>query len=300
MNDARRLLNADVRLVDRRAWSRATLVLLISALAAFAVPARAGTAQECAASYEQAQKLRRAEKLGAAREQLLVCAQPSCPKFMVADCSQWLGEVEQAFSSVVLGARDSLGRDVTNVRVLLDGVPFVDTLDGRAIQIDSGIHRLRFELEHRPAIEQEIIIRQGERNRLVAVQFAPDAKQATTMSASAPGFAEATERTDTRRYVAYGLEGLGAVGIGGFVFLGLSGRADRDRLRNECAPACSQSDVDAAKQKLLIGDISLAVGVASAAVGTWFLLTSSPGTKVQLGIEPTARGGFAEVTGTFE
>ncbi len=264
-------------------------------------------ARECAGSYEQAQKLRRAEKFGAARQQLLLCVQPSCPKFMVNDCSQWLGEVEQALSSVVLSARDGLGHDVTNVRVLLDGSPFAESLDGRAIQLDSGIHTFRFELEQRAPVEQQFVIRQGERNRLIAVQFQPTVEEAKTMSSTGTSAAASgsdltvdARGPDTRRYIGYGLEGLGALGVGAFVFFGLSGRADRDRLQRDCAPGCAQTDVDAAKQKLVIGDISLALGLASAGIGTYLLLSGSSPSSTKVGIRPSATGAVAEVSGSFQ
>jgi hypothetical protein len=287
--------------------SRLALLLLGSSIVLYAYPGLALDAKECAVSYEQAQTLRRANKLRAARDRLLVCAQPTCPKFMVADCSQWLGEVERGLSSVVLSARDASGHDVTNVRVLFDGVALSDHLDGREVQVDPGVHTFRFELEHAPPIEQEYVVRQGERNRLINVQFAPDPAPATTAESSPAlvsmggGSAADAQAPQIRRLLGYGLEGLGAVGIGGFVYFALSGRADLDRLRKECAPNCAQSDVDAARGKLVIGDISLAVGLASAGIGTWLLLSSSSPSApaAQIGLRPTPGGGTAELSGKF-
>src|SRR3954469_6597656 len=47
----------------------------------------------CMASYESAQEARKGQRLQAAKEKLVVCAQPTCGKVIRNDCMKWLDEV---------------------------------------------------------------------------------------------------------------------------------------------------------------------------------------------------------------
>ena len=71
--------------------------------------------------------------------------------------------------------------------------------------------------------------------------------------------------------------GIGVALLGtGAVFWGV-GSAERSNLREECASAasCTQSDIDAAKTKLVVGDVVAGVGVLAVAAGLWFALRNS-------------------------
>lgn len=57
---------------------------------ASAAPTRDG----CFDAYEQAQRLRKDERLPEARERLATCADAACPRFVRSDCAGWLYEVE--------------------------------------------------------------------------------------------------------------------------------------------------------------------------------------------------------------
>src|SRR4051812_23133074 len=91
--------------------------------------------QTCATAAETAETLRHGGKLLQARERLLVCTRAVCPTIVRADCIQWLAEVDVALPALVVRARDAEGRDVLAVRVLLDGHPWLDKLDGRAAPV---------------------------------------------------------------------------------------------------------------------------------------------------------------------
>src|SRR5258706_11127444 len=77
----------------------------------------------CASASETAQQLRIDGKLRAAHEQLTACSRPICPAIVKRDCDAWLSEVEAILPSIVLVARDETGRDLVDVRVLLDAEP---------------------------------------------------------------------------------------------------------------------------------------------------------------------------------
>ncbi|WP_437663463.1 hypothetical protein [Sorangium sp. So ce1182] len=153
------------------ARARPALALsLAAALSLAGIDARAQPSKRaCAAAYERAQGLRRDGKLIAAREALIACSQPTCPAAAVADCGPWLAEVEKSLPSVVIAARDAGGRERLDVRVLVDGRLLAAALDGKALPVDPGPHTFRYEPAGGPAVEERVLIREGEKNRAITV-----------------------------------------------------------------------------------------------------------------------------------
>lgn len=233
----------------------------------------------CAEASERAQELRSVGKLLAARERLLVCARSSCPGVVRKDCSDWLSEVERVTPSLVPTARDAAGHDVTSARVIVDGVTLTSGLDGRAIPVDPGRHTLRVEAASGTA-QSELLVREGERGRVVSMVLEGSTPVPGPAAATAPvptlpiSSGHEAPRRRGPPVVAYGLGGLGIVALGSFAFFGLTGQGDVDHLRTTCAPGCAQDDVDAAKTKLMVADVSLAVGAL--ALGTAAVLFAWP------------------------
>ncbi|WP_437627850.1 hypothetical protein [Sorangium sp. So ce1151] len=153
------------------ARARSALALsLAAALSLAGIDARAQPSKRaCAAAYERAQGLRRDGKLIAAREALIACSQPTCPAAAVADCGPWLAEVEKSLPSVVIAARDAGGRERLDVRVFVDGRLLAAALDGKALPVDPGPHTFRYEPAGGPAVEERVLIREGEKNRAITV-----------------------------------------------------------------------------------------------------------------------------------
>ncbi|WP_437321676.1 hypothetical protein [Sorangium sp. So ce385] len=156
-----------------RARPARPLALSVAVAAALALTGARAHAQPhkraCAAAYERAQGLRRDGKLLAAREALIACSQPTCPAAAVADCGPWLAEVEKSLPTVVIAARDAHGRERLDVRVLVDGRPLAAALDGKALPVDPGPHTFRYEPASGPAVEERVLIREGEKNRPITV-----------------------------------------------------------------------------------------------------------------------------------
>ena len=98
-----------------------------------ATTAGAADKKVCDDAFEQAQVFRKAHQLLSARDQLRTCVRPGCR--WAPDCTKWLGEVEAIIPSLVFEAKDAAGNDVSSVRVTMDGQPFVDKLDGTALQV---------------------------------------------------------------------------------------------------------------------------------------------------------------------
>lgn len=261
--------------------ARRTVVAAASALALFAVT-RAQAADEagkCAAASNQAQDLRSANKLRAAREQLVTCVRDVCPSMVRNDCAQWIGEVDQALPTIVVSATDASGHDLVAVKVTMDGEVLATTLAGTAVNVDPGPHAMHYETAGSPPVDEQLVFRAGEKNRAVKVHFGGG----TAPGGSTPGTATPPppqEPPSSGKHIPTASIVLGVVGIvalGGFVAFGVTGKSDADNLRSTCAPNCAQSDVDSVKTKLHLADASLGVGVVALAVAAYLWATNDSG-----------------------
>ena len=236
---------------------------------------------QCAAAYEKSQELRAAGSLKAANENLVICAQDFCPAFVQTDCAQWLTEVQRELPTIVFVAKDKAGEDTSAVAVSMDGAELMKQLDGKAVIVDPGPHTFRFEFEGAEPVEQQVVIRQGQKDRVIAVSFAPpgsdapgESPYAAAKGAQAADSGKNTDGPGPLRTWAYVAGGVGAAGIIGFAVLGAIGKSDENDLRDSgCAPNCSKADTDAIKTKYIVADVLLGVGIAGIGTGValWFI-----------------------------
>jgi hypothetical protein len=238
------------------------------ALATWPAPARADEKSACVTSFEEAQKLRKESKLGASREQLLQCVQQACPPVVRDYCRSWLEEVEKAQPTIVIVVRDAQGRDVSDVKITLDGRPVAAPVVGSALPIDPGEHALRFEHDASAPVDQKLIAREGEKLREVRVTF-----QDPPPAAVAPDHAP----KQGPPALAFVFGGVGVLALGSFAYFGLKALSDAHHLRDTCAPYCDQSDIDAVSTKNVVSGISLGVAVVALGMGTWLFLKSRDG-----------------------
>jgi hypothetical protein len=265
-----------------RAWpSRALPTAASAALAlAFAeLPAHAdpsSTAQQCSAAYDKAQVLRRARKLTAARDELLICSQTKCPAVITADCAPWLREVEGAMPSIVVAARDPAGNDVPAVKVSIDGALLVSGLTGAPLDVDPGSHTLTVEPEHGQRVEQPLLVNVGEKNRVIQVTIRPEAAVQAPADA-APG---GGKKGSLVPGIVVGAVGLAAMGASLGIYL--SANSSASGLRSSCAPHCNPSDVDSIRTKATASDVVWGVGAAAVGAGALMMIfmrpTSAPST----------------------
>lgn len=251
----------------------------------WAVPAAADDA--CLTSYERAQRLRLETKLLDAKRELLVCARPICPQVLRNDCSTWLNEVDASTPSVVVAARAGTA-EVSDVRVLVDGQELTDGLDGSALPVDPGHRTFRFELAGAKPIEQKLVVRAGERNRLLEVDFG---------QTSAPRKAQASPLP------VYALAGLGVVALGSFTYFALSSHAKREDL-SSCKGHCAADEVDSVRREQLVADVSLGIGVVALGAAAFLHFGRAPERPAargpwRLGVGAIDHGGVARFTGTF-
>src|SRR5262249_33878649 len=152
----------------------------------------------------------------------------------------------------------------------LDGAPYLESVDGKAREIDPGPHLFRAELQgdHR-VIEERIVVREGEKNRLV--RLAPAPTHAPRTDASNP-------RPPASAAVPVGplaLGGLGVVATASFAYFGLrAGGEASDARACEKQPGCDNVDTrNRAIAHARIADASLGIAVlAFAGAGVWYFL----------------------------
>jgi hypothetical protein len=125
--------------------------------------------QACVAAAEEGQTQRDDGKYRAARASFVRCADVSCPRVVVQSCTRWLQGIDDNAPTIVLGAKDEHGADLTDVTVSLDGVPFATALEGKPLEADSGEHVLRFERPGSVPAEQKVVLRAAEKARVVSV-----------------------------------------------------------------------------------------------------------------------------------
>jgi hypothetical protein len=255
-----------------------------------APPASAATPQDkqaCIAASEKAQHLRADSKLTASREQLLSCARDACPAVIRKDCARWLAEVDEALPSIVLGAKDNEDHDVTDVKVTVDKQLFAERLDGKAQPIDPGTHVFTFERAGESAVTETVLVREGEKNRMVSVKFVHDKPTAVD-----------PVRTEKKiSPAAWIFGGVGVVAFTSFAYFGLSARSRASDLRSSCAPACADDDVSSVRSKLLIADLSLAISLVSFGAATYFFLNPTETRAVAL--SPLPGGAALQIAGRF-
>ena len=256
-------------------------------------PGLATTAEDkraCISASEKAQQLRADSKLMASREQLLSCARDACPSVIRKDCARWLAEVDDALPTIVLGAKDSEGHDVTDVRVTVDKQVFAEKLEGKSQSLDPGSHELKFERAGEDPIVETVLVREGEKNRTVSVTFAHD----KPLPKAGPA-----DRPKVVSPAAWVLGGVGVAAFVSFAYFGLSARSRAADLRATCAPACAEDDVSSVRTKLLVADVSLAVSVISFGVATYLFLTPKSPSETTVSFSALPGGGSLQLAGRF-
>jgi hypothetical protein len=223
------------------------------------------TKPQCVSAYTDGQRHRRSGELLSARADLRVCASDPCPAMLQNDCAAWLAEVDHLLPTVVFAARDASGRDLVDVAVVLDGQPLVARLDGRLVDVDPGEHVVRFEEREHEAVEQHLLVREGEKARSVSVTMNPIARSAAGRSTE-----DAPERT---RPIPMGTWILGGISALAFATAGGATLADLPTWSRCHTGGCTQSDRSLSDSLNTVGTVGLAVGAVSLVAAAYFFIT---------------------------
>jgi hypothetical protein len=292
--------------------------------------------QMCLDASERGQNERDEGTYRAARESFMACARPTCPRVVLDSCTQWLRELDESAPTLVLGAKDEHGNDLTDVRALFDGSRFADVLDGKPLVADAGEHVLRFERDGSQPVEQRLVVRAGERARLITVTMVSIPRQDPPPEvepipqpepAPHPESSKPVGLFHSPRFLTAAGLGAGAViaaALGG-AFLGLAQVAnadagDQQALLSKAYPGTPSSSVcslHAGDPKCAYlrddidthtRDVNIAAGLfigagvlAAGAVTTWVLWPSPRATtpNASAWFAPTVGGATAGIVGTF-
>ena len=298
--------------------SRPLLAFAIAAVLVAASPPASADVGKCVDANAHAQALRRDGKLTAARAQLLICGNASCPELVRDDCTARLDEVEREQPTIQFDARDGDGHDLVSVRVTVDGQPLTDRLDGKALRVDPGEHTFVFTVDGQPPVTQGFVLREGEKDRrervVIGAATVHEAAPAPVVAPAPPAPIEpAHPGLGTRRIVGIGLGGAGVVGIGLGAVFGAMASSAWSNAKNACGgdisrckdPASGNSyksttltDGTVSTVAFVAGGVLLAAGVvlfvlpehseaaggassASAASGTSLAIAPAVGTSQQ-------------------
>ncbi len=232
---------------------------------AAAAPVADAPAGQCLAQHVRLQELHQLGALLAAADEALGCSRAACPALVRADCSAWLDQLRRATPSIIVSVRSQRGDEV-DVRVALDGRPWLHGLHGHAHSLDPGRHVLRIEHPGFPAQEVQLLAREGEQERIVEVDLrptgpasAPKAPLAAVPSLSKQALHTGAEADVAAPTLSYVLAGLGAVSGGIGAYYAMRVQREYGDAVADCRPFCSSRRVE-----------SIRVGrwVADAAIGT--------------------------------
>lgn len=285
--------------------ARATLFASMALFIANSAIADDVTRKACVEATEKGQTALDESKFSAAREQFLICSASGCPPVIAKQCTEWMAKLDADQPSVAFRARDAAGKDVTDVRVMVDGERLTDTLDGKAINVEPGVHIFKYMRDGSLDVEEKLVVRIGEKNRFVDVTFAPP-KPITPESADRlRGEANVKPPRDGFHVpaVAWITGAVGLAAFGGMTALAIVANSDETSLRTSCAPRCAQSDVDAIQAKLTIANVAMAVGFVGVAVAVTSIIIANVGGgpkqsgAVQLRLR--AGAGWAGLSGSF-
>lgn len=193
-------------------------VAAVMVVASTAAEAAAADVQACLASSEKGQRARASGKLREARESFLVCGSEGCPAIVRRDCAQWTSELTTALPTVVFGAKDKAGHDLFDVSVSVDGESLVTKLDGKAVFVDPGRHTFVFETAGASPVTETLLVKEGEKSRVVNVTFAiggsANGGSGSSAGAGTAGASGASDKSEGGRSILpWILVGIGGAGV---------------------------------------------------------------------------------------
>ncbi len=217
------------------------------------------TKDQCVDANGKGQELRREGKLTTAREQLRLCANPSCPAMVRDDCTKRLDDLERAQPTIAFEVKDASGSDVSAVTVIVDGKPLAERLDGSALPVDIGEHVFTFEVAGRPSVTRTLVLTEGEKGRRERIAIgaatpstpaavpppAPSAGPVPVPEAGASASASPVDRASTgggmgtQKILGLVTGGVGVAGVAVGSVFGLMTLSQKSQQQSVCASPSS-------------------------------------------------------------
>lgn len=232
----------------------------------------------CVEAYTEGQRLRNDGHLLEGRSEFWECSQAACPAALRKDCITWSDEIRAQIPTVSFRVTFD-GKLASDAKVYMDGRLLEKALDGRAVELNPGPHKVRFEYADHPPQEQDLLAAEGERYRIINAEFKSAATPTPGSEATAGGGTYDRGATDDSiPTLTYVFAGVGAAAFINAAVWGISTSVTKSDLEATCSPNCSQGKIDAVKQRALITDISLGVGVLgiAGALVTYFTRPETP------------------------
>ena len=309
-----RMSASDVRVRMKR-YELAPIVAVVL-VGAFGVRTRAAAAteSECASAGGAADQLKSAGDLFAARLRLGACLAAECSSQVREDCARRLANVVAAMPAVVLEAKDQASNNLTSVRVTMDGAPLLDRLDGAAILVNPGVHRVVFEAVGFRRAEATFVAREPQKKVRVVVfldsapssVYAPSAASDRLTVSPAASVAvrheEPTTSPERRRQVGLALGGAGVAAVAvGTIWSIMSKQTYDHAIKSECGNdpnACSSqgiADGQKAHRQATVATVAFVAAGALVAAGAVLYLTSPRQTGVAIAPMADRSAGLALV-----
>ena len=235
-----------------------------SASESAAVAPSAAAEVPCVTEHERSQVLRQQGQLLEARTLLLECARVECAPAIRGDCVRWQQELQLSIPSLVFAATFD-GQDYSEVTVSMGGRVIARRLDGRAVELDPGDFEFNFESATGQTLTRRITVREGEKARLVTVEFASPHTEAPAES-PAPQPAPLPPAVPERPVpvIAYVLGGVAVLASASWIYFGTSALTKERDAIDHCAPFCSTDETDDLRLRIWAADVSAAVAVTAA------------------------------------
>ncbi len=226
----------------------------------------------CLSAATKGQRFKDAHKLVEAREQLRVCAAAQCPAVVQTDCAGWLNEVEKALPGVVVTAKNGSGADLVDVKVSVDGAPLLTKLDGTSTAMNAGPHQFHFEAADGTVLDQQVIVREGEKNQTVAVVLGapPPALPVVPPGVETPP--APASGSSTWKTAGWIIGGVGIAGLGVGTIFGIIATGDKSSAHCDSNNVCDPGTVSGIKSAALISDIGWISGGVLLAGGAALVL----------------------------
>jgi hypothetical protein len=267
----------------------------------------------CGAAGRAAEELRRAGDLSGARARLAACVSTGCASPLRERCARQLAEIDAAIPTVVVQVKDDRSNDLTAVRVMMDGAPMLDGLDGTAMFVNPGEHHLVLEAAGFRRTEATFVAREGEKSLRVVVfvdhtRSVASNRANVSAEAGAPslvGRSQAPTAFARRRNlgIALGCVGIGGVAVGAALAI-LSKVTYDHALASECggdANRCSPQGIDDGRMAhRQAGVATVAFGTAGALFAAGAALYFTSPKQAGVAVAPAvAEGGGLMVVGKW-
>jgi hypothetical protein len=229
--------------------------------------------QECVDAHALSRRAVENGTLIAAREALKKCVISGCPIAIRAECSEWQHQAEIEVPTLILSA-STYKRDLEDVHVTVDGQLLTDRLNGEPIETIPGSHAFVFELNDGRRQEIRVVVKLGEKNRVIQALF-PE----LSLAMSPPSVTNSTKLKDSvtppipneasnHRALFFGiLSAASAIVAGSFLYVGID---RRDTTSAQCAPICSDSQVNRVRRWFILADIAGATAITTGGLGLYF------------------------------